>query len=74
MPDYQTDALSRVGALVEGPAFYPHLSGRANLARLDAADRTASPATAAEPDRRRRWTGSGCWPQRTRSTAPTRSA
>jgi ABC-2 type transport system ATP-binding protein len=47
MPDYQTDALSRVGALVEGPAFYPHLSGRANLARLDAVDRTASPATAA---------------------------
>src|SRR5215475_10968781 len=44
MPDYQTDALSRVGALVEGPAFYPHLSGRANLARLDAADRTADPA------------------------------
>ena len=49
MPDYQTDALSRVGALVEGPAFYPHLSGQANLARLDAADRTASAATA--PDR-----------------------
>ena len=31
------DALSRVGALVEGPAFHPYLSGRANLARLDAA-------------------------------------
>jgi ABC-2 type transport system ATP-binding protein len=46
MPDYLTDALSRVGALVEGPAFYPHLSGAANLARLDAADRTAAPATA----------------------------
>ncbi|HEY2506050.1 MAG TPA: ABC transporter ATP-binding protein [Streptosporangiaceae bacterium] len=47
MPHAQTEALSRVGALVEGPAFYPFLSGRANLARLDAADRTASPATAA---------------------------
>jgi ABC-2 type transport system ATP-binding protein len=47
MPDGQTQALSRVGALVEGPAFYPHLSGRANLARMDAADRTANPATAA---------------------------
>jgi ABC-2 type transport system ATP-binding protein len=46
MPDYLTDALSRVGALVEGPAFYPHMSGRANLARLDAADRFARPATA----------------------------
>jgi ABC-2 type transport system ATP-binding protein len=34
--------LPRVGALVEGPAFHPYLSGRANLARLDAADRTAT--------------------------------
>ena len=34
------------GSLVEGPAFYPQLSGRANLARLDAADRTADPRTA----------------------------
>jgi len=40
------DALPRVGALVEGPAFHPYLSGRANLARLDAADRTADPRTA----------------------------
>ena len=38
-------ALPLVGSLVEGPAFYPHLSGRANLARLDAADRTANRAT-----------------------------
>jgi ABC-2 type transport system ATP-binding protein len=35
-----------VGALVEGPAFHPYLSGAANLHRLDAADRTADPATA----------------------------
>ena len=41
-----TDVLARVGALVEGPAFHPYLSGRANLARLDAADRYADPATA----------------------------
>jgi ABC-2 type transport system ATP-binding protein len=34
-----------VGALVEGPAFHPYLSGRDNLARLDAADRTTEPAT-----------------------------
>jgi ABC-2 type transport system ATP-binding protein len=46
MPDRQSEALPHVGSLVEGPAFYPHLSGRANLARLDAADRTANPATA----------------------------
>ena len=46
MPERQADALPLVGSLVEGPAFYPHLSGRANLARLDAADRTANPATA----------------------------
>jgi len=45
MPDRQADALPLVGSLVEGPAFYPHLSGRDNLARLDAADRTASRAT-----------------------------
>ena len=31
------DGLPRVGALVEGPAAYGHLSGRANLALLDAA-------------------------------------
>ncbi|MFN2518679.1 MAG: ATP-binding cassette domain-containing protein [Jatrophihabitantaceae bacterium] len=40
------DVLPRVGSLVEGPAFHPYLSGRANLARLDAADRSA-PANSA---------------------------
>jgi ABC-2 type transport system ATP-binding protein len=40
------DVLPRVGSLVEGPAFHPQLSGRANLARLDAADRSAEPRTA----------------------------
>jgi ABC-2 type transport system ATP-binding protein len=40
-------ALTRVGALIEGPAHYPYLSGRANLARYDAADRTADPVTRA---------------------------
>ncbi|MFI7699934.1 ATP-binding cassette domain-containing protein [Nonomuraea sp. NPDC049480] len=39
-------ALPRVGALVEGPAFYPYLSGAANLMRFDAADPTARGATA----------------------------
>jgi ABC-2 type transport system ATP-binding protein len=39
-------ALAKVGALVEGPAFHPYLSGAANLVRLDAADRSAEPSTA----------------------------
>ncbi len=38
--------LHRVGSLVEGPAFHPYLSGRANLARLDAADLRSDAATA----------------------------
>jgi ABC-2 type transport system ATP-binding protein len=38
--------LPRVGSLVEGPAFHPYLSGHANLARLDAADRSVDPRTA----------------------------
>ncbi len=46
MPDGLPYALPRVGSLVEGPGFHPYLSGRANLARQDAADRTANPATA----------------------------
>ncbi len=46
MPQGAGEVLPRVGALVEGPAFHPYLSGRANLLRLDAADRTADPATA----------------------------
>ncbi len=47
MPAGAIRVLPRVGSLVEGPAFYSQLSGRANLARVDAADRTADPATAA---------------------------
>jgi ABC-type multidrug transport system ATPase subunit len=45
VPERATEALHRVGSLVEGPAFHPYLSGRANLARLDAADRLADPRT-----------------------------
>ena len=36
MPASARDVLPGVGALVEGPAAYPHLSGRANLALFDA--------------------------------------
>ena len=46
MPGGATRVLHRVGSLVEGPAFYPFLTGAANLARYDAADRSADPATA----------------------------
>jgi ABC-2 type transport system ATP-binding protein len=45
IPQQATVALHRVGSLVEGPAFHPYLSGRANLARLDAADVLADPRT-----------------------------
>ncbi|GAA4844001.1 ABC transporter ATP-binding protein [Luteimicrobium xylanilyticum] len=47
VPDDVATVLPRVGALVEGPGFHPYLSGRANLARLDAVDRLADPRTAA---------------------------
>lgn len=42
MPRGGGRVLPAVGALVEGPAFHPYLSGRDNLLRLDAADRTVS--------------------------------
>jgi len=45
MPSGWREVLPRVGALVEGPAFYPWMSGPANLARLDAADRDADDRT-----------------------------
>jgi ABC-2 type transport system ATP-binding protein len=45
MPGKLHDVLPRVGALVEGPAFYPFLSGAANLHRLDAAGPHTVPAT-----------------------------
>ncbi len=45
MPDHAGDVLPRVGSLVEGPAFHPYLSARANLVRLDCVDRHADPAT-----------------------------
>lgn len=45
IPRHLPEVLPRVGALVEGPGFYPYLSGTANLHRLDVADRYASSAT-----------------------------
>jgi ABC-type multidrug transport system ATPase subunit len=51
MPGAAKEVLAQVGSLVEGPAFYPHLSGRANLTLFDAAG--------PDPTRPRR---SGLWP------------
>lgn len=48
VPAEASRVLGRIGALVEGPAFHPQLSGRANLVRLDAADADADPATSDE--------------------------
>jgi ABC-2 type transport system ATP-binding protein len=45
MPRENAMVLPRVGALVEGPGFYPYLSGADNLHRLDSADRYAPSRT-----------------------------
>ena len=45
MPDDLRSVLPEVGALVEGPGFYPYLSGAANLHRLDTADGHATSAS-----------------------------
>ena len=45
VPRERSAVLPRVGALVEGPAFHPYLSGQENLRRADAADRTVDPRT-----------------------------
>lgn len=47
IPAELDQALPKVGALVEGPAFYPYLSGRANLVRMDSADRFSDSSTRA---------------------------
>ena len=47
MPHGLDDVLPRVGALVEGPAFSPFLTGEQNLRRFDSADRHAPAATRA---------------------------
>ncbi|HEX4908021.1 MAG TPA: ABC transporter ATP-binding protein [Actinomycetes bacterium] len=52
MPKAAREVLPQVGSLVEGPAFYPHLSGRTNLALFDAAG--PPPTGSRSRDRRRR--------------------
>ena len=50
MPRAAREVLPQVGSLVEGPGFYPHRSGRANLALFDA----AGPRPTGGPSRHRR--------------------
>ncbi|MGD0603197.1 MAG: ATP-binding cassette domain-containing protein [Streptosporangiaceae bacterium] len=67
MPSGAGRVLPRVGSLVEGPGFYPFLTGWDNLARCDAADRTAHPRRGSA----RRLTGWGCWRPRANGTGTT---
>jgi ABC-2 type transport system ATP-binding protein len=46
MPAARRTVLPRVGALIEGPGAYPHLSGRTNLDLLDASGSDRSPRRA----------------------------
>ena len=55
------DALRRIGAIVETPAFYPYLSGRRNLAYFPGRDGSKRPPR----------TGSRCWNAWDWPTAPT---
>ena len=45
MPRRSAEVLPQIGALVEGPSSYGHLSGRANLALVDAAGRAGARRT-----------------------------
>jgi len=54
MPRHAREVLPQIGALIEEPAAYPHLSGRANLALLDAAGPRVPAGPAARRTRRRR--------------------
>jgi ABC-2 type transport system ATP-binding protein len=47
VPGAVAQILPRVGALIEGPAFQPYLSGRANLHRLDRWDASSDPRSSA---------------------------
>ena len=48
MPAANARVLPQVGALIEGPAFYPWLTGRQNLKRIDAAGTDGRRSTRAE--------------------------
>ena len=54
MPRHAREVLPQIGALIEEPAAYPHLSGRANLTLLDAAGPGPGGGIAARRTRRQR--------------------
>ena len=54
MPRHAREVLPQIGALIEEPAAYPHLSGRANLTLLDAAGPQVPGGRAARRTRRQR--------------------
>jgi ABC-2 type transport system ATP-binding protein len=54
VPRHVGRVLPQIGALIEEPAAYPHLSGRANLRLLDAAGRSTPSTPHARRTRRRR--------------------
>ncbi len=54
MPRHAREVLPQIGALIEAPAAYPHLSGRANLALFDAAGPSAWSGRSARSGRRNR--------------------
>ena len=69
VPAQREPALARVGAIVDEPRFYPHLTGRQNL-RLLAAARGGEAASGS----RRRWSGSASPTGPTTRSPPTRWA
>jgi ABC-2 type transport system ATP-binding protein len=54
VPKHVSRVLPEIGALIEEPAAYPHLSGRANLRLLDAAGPRSAGTQGARRTRRRR--------------------
>ena len=80
VPRRAGEVLPQVGAMVEGPAAYPHLSGRTNLALFDAAGPGGGRRDPRGAGSTRRWTGSawaastGGRSRRTRSACGSGSA
>ena len=73
VPRQVAEVLPSIGSLVEGPSAYGHLSGRANLALIDAAG-TAGPAAPGAAGSRTPWTGSAWAASTTGRSSGTRSA
>jgi ABC-type multidrug transport system ATPase subunit len=54
IPRHARDVLPHIGALIEEPAAYPHISGRANLSLIDAAGPAGSAGSGGSSGRRSR--------------------